>query len=372
MASFSRSVREKCELAMATMNMSEVRGKNFLPKSSDMYRSQYLYSSKNYAGDLVPLTGEVIDSLLTSPCYGKEPQVNKGYIKKSVIFADALFHPEFLQPYLIKCKAGTFLDIFPHQYIVPCNDPVHNKCAVGFVEIIDKSRNSFTIGSVLDDLEIYHELLNLQPDCININIGLADIMQENISWHNDQIPVEFVKKLEKLIYSLQLYFFTAGSRGAFAEKLTYTLNLLPMYTALDAEQHNIQNPFQTVQHQNLWGTNYYNVTRDEYKKLADAINTKLHKGAEIFFDKYQLVLLKPTPKWRSGDLHINRQSGLPMADMHNEIIRNFLFALARIHCDRRICTIGINCSRTGRNPDKHLKAGCVTLYNKAVEDERTA
>ena len=261
MASYSRTIREKCEHAMATMDMSVIRGQNFLPKTSDMYKEQYLYRCKDSEGNVVPLTGEVIDSLLISPSYGKEPQVNKGYIKKSVIFADALFHPEFLQPFLIKCKAGTFLDIFPHQYVVPCNDPLQNKCAVGFVEIIDKTRNSFTIGSVLDDHEIYHELLNLQPDCININIGLADIKQENISWHVSQIPLEFVKKLEKLIYSLQLYFFTAGSRGAFAEKLTYSLNLLPMYSALDADQHNVQNIYQTVQHQNLWGTNYYNVTR---------------------------------------------------------------------------------------------------------------
>ena len=275
MASYASSVRDRCENAMATMDMSIVRGKNFLPKSPEMYKSQYLYNLKDSTGNLMPLNGEIIDSLLISPRYGKDPQVNKCYIKKSVIFADALLHSEFLEPHVIKCRAGTFLDIFPHQYVVPCNDPLHNKCAVGFVEIIDKSRNSFTIGSVLDDFDIYHELLNLQPDSININIGLADIMQENISWHADQIPVEFVKKLEKLIYSLQLYFFTAGSRGAFAEKLTYSLNLLPMYSALDADQHNVQNIYQTVQHQNLWGTNYYNVTRDEYKTLADTINKKL-------------------------------------------------------------------------------------------------
>ncbi len=47
-------------------------------------------------------------------------------------------------------------------------------------------------------------------------------------------------------------FFGAGSRGAFAENLTYTFNLLPVYAAADSEKHNLQNIYQTVQHTNLW------------------------------------------------------------------------------------------------------------------------
>ena len=88
--------------------------------------------------------------------------------------------------------------------------------------------------------------------------------------------------IQDLIANLQTYFFKAGSRGAFAENLTYTFNLLPMYSALDSKSHNIQNLFQAVSHTNLWGTTYYNITREEYKFLADEINRKLHRGAEGF------------------------------------------------------------------------------------------
>ena len=77
------------------------------------------------------------------------------FIKKSVILADALFLPEFINPFLIKCKAGTFLDIFPHSYVVPSNDPLHRQTSVGFIEIIDRSQNAFTISSLLSCHDLF-------------------------------------------------------------------------------------------------------------------------------------------------------------------------------------------------------------------------
>ena len=43
------------------------------------------------------------------------------------------------------------------------------------------------------------------------------------------------EKIQELITHMQTYFFGAGSRGAFAENLTYTFNLLPVYAAADSE-----------------------------------------------------------------------------------------------------------------------------------------
>ena len=143
MASGSGNMREYCEAAKDNVNMAMIRGYHFLPKTSEMYNTQYIYSCQDFLGNMVPLTGKVIDDLLLSPIYGQSPQVDKGFIKKTVIVGDALFLPEFLQPYLIQSDAGNFFDIFPHQYVVPSNDPLHRKCSVGFIEIIDKSKKCF-------------------------------------------------------------------------------------------------------------------------------------------------------------------------------------------------------------------------------------
>ncbi len=84
--------------------------------------------SEDRGGDVIPLTGEMIDSFFTSPVYGQQPHIDVKFIKKCVIMADALFLPEFINPFLIKCKAGNFLNIFPHTYVVPCNDRMIYTC----------------------------------------------------------------------------------------------------------------------------------------------------------------------------------------------------------------------------------------------------
>ena len=363
------SLRTKCENSRKELDIQKIRGMQFLPKSINMWMDQYLYPSKDYVGNVIPLTGKIIESLLIAPRYGSDPQIEKNFIKKFVILGDALFLPEFLAPFLVTCEAGTFLNIFPHTYVVPSNDPLHRQTSVGFVQIIDKSQNAFTIGSLLSNHELFFELLILQPDCISINIGLSDVKLENVSWNFSQIPNEFIKMIQDLIANLQHYFFNAGSRGAFAENLTYTLNLLPMYAALDSEDHNVQNVFQAVCHTNLWGTTYYNITRKEYKLLADAINKKLHKGAEVFFDKYQLILLNPTPRWTLDGLHVDKRTGLPNPEVHSEMLKNFFYALARVACTRRICTLGINSSRNNRHTDKQLTDGCAVLFKKAFDNK---
>ena len=130
---------------------------------------------------------------------------------------------------------------------------------------------------------------------------------------------------------MQTYFFGAGSRGAFAENLTYTFNLLPVYAAVDCDKHNTQNMYQAVQHTNLWGTTYYGVTRDEYKQLSDEINKKLHKCTEDMFQKFQVVMFNPTPKWKFEGLHVDRRSGLPCPEIHNLMLRNFFIACLELH-----------------------------------------
>ena len=132
-------------------------------------------------------------------------------------------------------------------------------------------------------------------------------------------------------------------------------------------KENVLEPIQVVQHTNLWGTSYHNITRKEYKELADDINKKLHKMSEIFFGKFQLVLLKPTPRWVYGDLHVDKKSGLPSAEVHHEMLTNFFYALARVNCDRKVCTLGINSSRNSRTPDSQINSGCAVLYQNTLD-----
>ena len=112
----------------------------------------------------------------------------------------------------------------------------------------------------------------------------------------------------------------------------------------------------------MWGTTYYNITREDYKYISDSINKKLHNCKTLMFDKYQMVVLNPTPKWRFQDLHVDRKSGLPHPDIHQEMLANFFFCLARIACNRRICTLGINSSRSSRVVEDQLQGGCAKIY----------
>ena len=52
------SLRDKCEHARKDMDMAMVCGLQYLSKSKDMWQHQYLYSSQDYEGNVLPLTGE--------------------------------------------------------------------------------------------------------------------------------------------------------------------------------------------------------------------------------------------------------------------------------------------------------------------------
>ena len=62
-----------------------------------------------------------------------------------------------------------------------CNNPLHRQTSVGFIEIINKSKNALTLNGLLADEELFFELLKRQPDSIIINVGMSDIKQENLS-----------------------------------------------------------------------------------------------------------------------------------------------------------------------------------------------
>ena len=114
---------------------------------------------------------------------------------------------------------------------------------------------------------------------------------------------------------MQSYFLNAGARGAFCEDLTYTFNLVPVYAATDAALHNELSVEEATQHTNLWGTTYYNITRDQYKRVSDDVNKRLHNNKNEFFSKFQLILMNPTPKWRFEGLHVDVASGLPFPSL---------------------------------------------------------
>ena len=140
--------------ARRAIDMDRVRGMNFIPKTTEAWHNQYQYNSVNELGKPIPLTGEVIDDILINPIYGKTPSINIQNIKKCVILADALYLPEFMDPFLIKCQAGFFLNIFPHSYTVNCNDPLVRQTSVLKLKIGKEGRRrcirSATIPTTLD------------------------------------------------------------------------------------------------------------------------------------------------------------------------------------------------------------------------------
>ena len=186
--------------ALKDVDMTKVRGMYFLPKSQYSWEEQYIYNSR------LALTTETIKSVISTPIYGTKPMVDGIFIKKCVILADALFLDEFIDPFVIKFNGRKYLDIFPHSYVVPCFEPLTRKTRVGFVEVINMSTNALTISELMADEDVFLRLLTIQPDSISINIGVSDIMLENLSWEVNQIGKEFTKKIQDLITYMQSYF----------------------------------------------------------------------------------------------------------------------------------------------------------------------
>ena len=175
--------------AARSCDFEKIREANFIPKSQDSWDSQYLYDVVDRSGNPIPLTGEVIDQLLREPYIGvNTPKLSSDQLQTWVILGDALLLPVFVDPFLITCQSGHFLNIYPHSYGVKSNEPLFNKTKIGFVKVVNMSRNALTINGLMADDDLYLNLLHLQPDVISFNIGLSDMMLENVSWHKSQIP----------------------------------------------------------------------------------------------------------------------------------------------------------------------------------------
>ena len=74
-----------CEEAREKVDMAKLRGLQYLPKTKIMWEEQYVYQSQDREGNMKPLTGETIEELIVQPVIGKEPQVNKKFVKKFVV-----------------------------------------------------------------------------------------------------------------------------------------------------------------------------------------------------------------------------------------------------------------------------------------------
>ena len=307
------------------VNLDRILGLQRLDRTRSYYERQYIYKTTDFAGNHIPLTARTIEETIFDPVIGNKPLIQPHFIRNLVLIGDALYLEEFVDPFLIKVNGQLFLDIFPHSYIVSSNDPIVSRVGVGFVRVFNRSRNALTLAGLRSDEELFKELLSLQPDCISMNVGLADIKQENVMWEREQIPGAYVKKYMDLMLQMKLYFEGAGCRGVFSKTLTFTFNLLPVYNAADSVRHNVQNPYQAVQHSNLYGTTWYNITRQEYKEISDKVNMKLHHWKLAMFNAFGVTLLDPTPKWRFEGLHVERHSGLPPRDYHIELLQNYFF-----------------------------------------------
>ena len=163
---------------------------------------------------------------------------------------------------------------------------------------------------------------------------------------------------------LYTYLINSGFRGQSIESTTFTINMLPMYTACDAARQNTLTVEQTKQHSKNFGTNYCTYTRSEYKILSDVVNHKLQKSSELLFNKFNCLLINPTPRWEFQGRHVDPRTGLP--HFHQVMIKNYFSVVGRIMCKRRFCTLGPLSTRNNRKADNHLVHGCLTEYANSV------
>ena len=50
------------------------------------------------------------------------------------------------------------------------------------LRVVNKSEKALTIGKLMAQEDLFRTILELQPAVIAINVGVSDMMVENISW----------------------------------------------------------------------------------------------------------------------------------------------------------------------------------------------
>ena len=357
--------------ALRNVDWAELRRKSFIPRSLNSFNYKFYYKTYDeFDRKEIPLTSEVIDDmLLGNSGFRGMPLVNKHHIKKIVFLGDALYLPHFMDEHLIDCRAGKFLNIYPHSYQVDCNDLMRRSTTIGFVEIVNLSRNAVTLNGLMAEEDLLRELAReIRPDIICFNIGLADIKLENLSWNPKGIPSAFIARFKDLVATFHVYFAETGA--SFLENLSFTFNMLPSYCMDDAIVHNNLPVEMVTQYTQYWGTTYHNIDRDFARECSKEINKRLHTCEREMFGKYYCLIINPTPHWKYSGLGVDLRSGLPYPRRHKEIISNFLFILSRVVCQERHCTLGAASSRSMRRPDEQLMGGCKRTYDSLIREQR--
>ena len=87
------------------MDMEEIKGMTFMPKSPEMWEDQYCYNRKS------EMTTETIQSVIFDPYYGRKPQVDQIFVRKFVL-GSATFHTaQYFYEY--QCVCGVILYHIP-------------------------------------------------------------------------------------------------------------------------------------------------------------------------------------------------------------------------------------------------------------------
>ena len=353
----------KALTAVSELKMEKLLTLSYIPRSKETWTSQFFYCLPKYGEEADPpkLGPEDLEAILL-PREGLVPRVNVRHIKVLLILGDAHFLDEHINSHLVQCKAGVFLDIWPHKYEV--RDSAGWQLGIGFVRVVNMSEKALTVSKLMAQEDLFRNILELQPAIIAINIGVTDMMIENISWEKNQVPKMYVDKIHELMCFLYTYLINSGFRGQFIESTTYTINYLPMYTASDSARQNKLPIDQTRRHSDNFGTNYCTYTRQQYKILSDSVNHKLHKSAEFLFSKFNCLLINPTPRWEFQGTHVDPRSGMPFK--HQDMLKNFFNVMGRVVCQRRFCTLGPLSTRNNRRADEHLVQGCLKAYTDSA------
>ena len=194
----------KAMKAVSELKLEKLMALSYLPRSKEAWAGQFFYCLPKYGEEADPpkLTPGDIESILL-PREGLVPRVNIRHIKVVLILGDAHFLDIHIKTHLVECEAGVFLDIWPHKYEV--RDNAGWQLSIGFIRIVNNSEKALTIGRLMAQEDLFRNILDLQPAVIAINIGVSDMMVENISWNKNQVPKLYVDKVHELMCLLSKY-----------------------------------------------------------------------------------------------------------------------------------------------------------------------
>ena len=191
-----------------------------------------------------------------------------------------------------------------------------------------------------------------------MTIGLSDMKLENISWCNADLPKMYLKRLQETLETFHYWANSKGSRGEFIAEVVFVVSLLSTFQAYDSAFQKLLEVEDTRVYAMLHGTNYYNLTLEQYNKLQVKVNNCLRKAQQELFKNWGCILVQPSPTASFSGVYANPRTGLPGYTYHKLYLTNYLAILKRFVCARSQCRIDRHSCKSRRDTCNNLRHGC--------------